>query len=76
MADEVTRPRPEGEETVQDIQIMLKSEANPVAIRHLTVSCKIVFVFVVCFFLICVFIVPLKAIIATCKRREQWTLVV
>ncbi|XP_072031624.1 LOW QUALITY PROTEIN: DNA replication licensing factor mcm5-A-like [Amphiura filiformis] len=36
MADEVTRPRPEGEETVQDIQIMLKSDANPVAIRNLT----------------------------------------
>ena len=38
MADEVTRPRPEGEENVQDIQIMLKSDANPVAIRNLTVS--------------------------------------
>eukprot|EP00057_Strongylocentrotus_purpuratus_P035774 XP_801948.1 PREDICTED: DNA replication licensing factor mcm5 [Strongylocentrotus purpuratus] len=34
-ADEVTRPRPEEEEDVQDIQIMLKSEANPIAIRNL-----------------------------------------
>lgn len=37
-ADEVTRPRPEEEEDVQDIQIMLKSEANPIAIRNLKVS--------------------------------------
>ncbi|XP_038072894.1 DNA replication licensing factor mcm5-like [Patiria miniata] len=39
MADEVTRPRPEGEEGVQeeveDIQIMLNSEANPISIRNL-----------------------------------------
>ncbi|XP_033627243.1 DNA replication licensing factor mcm5-like [Asterias rubens] len=35
MADEVTRPRPEGEEDLEDIQIMLNSEANPISIRHL-----------------------------------------
>ena len=38
MADEVTRPRPVGEEEVQDIQIALKSNSNPVQIRELRVS--------------------------------------
>jgi len=36
IADEITRPRPEGEETVKPIQIMLRSEANPIFIRQLT----------------------------------------
>lgn len=35
MADEVTKPRPLGEEEVQDIQITLKSEANPMSVREL-----------------------------------------
>uniref|UniRef100_A0A8C2F3D1 DNA replication licensing factor MCM5 n=1 Tax=Cyprinus carpio TaxID=7962 RepID=A0A8C2F3D1_CYPCA len=35
VADEVTRPRPLGEETVQDIQVMLKSDAHPASIRNL-----------------------------------------
>jgi len=36
IADEITRPRPEGEETVRNIQVMIRSEANPVFIRQLT----------------------------------------
>lgn len=36
IADEITRPRPEGEEAVKPIQIMLRSEANPIFIRQLT----------------------------------------
>jgi len=36
IADEITRPRPEGEEKVQNIQVMLRSEANPIFIRQLT----------------------------------------
>lgn len=35
VADEVTRPRPVGEETVQDIQVMLKSDAHHASIRGL-----------------------------------------
>ncbi|XP_037544407.1 DNA replication licensing factor mcm5-like [Nematolebias whitei] len=35
VADEVTRPRPVGEETVQDIQVMLKSDAHHASIRSL-----------------------------------------
>ena len=38
MADEVTKPRPLGEEEVQDIQITLKSDANAMSIRELRVS--------------------------------------
>jgi DNA replication licensing factor MCM5 len=34
-ADELTQPRPLGEEEVEDIQIMLKSNANPMLIRQL-----------------------------------------
>ncbi|XP_003387600.1 PREDICTED: DNA replication licensing factor mcm5-A-like [Amphimedon queenslandica] len=34
-ADELTQPRPIGEEKVQEIQIMLKSTTNPVQIRQL-----------------------------------------
>ena len=37
MADEITRPRPAGEEEVHDIQITLKSNANPVGVRDLKV---------------------------------------
>ena len=40
MADEITKPRPVGEEDVQDIQITLKSNANPIGIRTLKVSSK------------------------------------
>ncbi|XP_064602896.1 DNA replication licensing factor mcm5-like [Liolophura sinensis] len=35
VADEITQPRPEGEEEVQDIQVMLSSAANPCGIRNL-----------------------------------------
>uniref|UniRef100_L7M9Q6 DNA replication licensing factor MCM5 n=1 Tax=Rhipicephalus pulchellus TaxID=72859 RepID=L7M9Q6_RHIPC len=35
VADEVTRPRPEGEEDVADIQVLLKSEAHPVPMREI-----------------------------------------
>uniref|UniRef100_A0A8C0Q500 DNA replication licensing factor MCM5 n=4 Tax=Canis lupus TaxID=9612 RepID=A0A8C0Q500_CANLF len=35
VADEVTRPRPTGEEVLQDIQVMLKSDASPSSIRSL-----------------------------------------
>lgn len=38
MADEVTRPRPVGEEVLQDIQVMLKSDASPSSIRSLKVG--------------------------------------
>lgn len=38
VADEVTRPRPVEEETVQDIQVMLKSDAHPASIRNLKVG--------------------------------------
>jgi len=36
VADEVTAPRPEGEEDVEKIQITLQSEANPSSIRDLS----------------------------------------
>ncbi|XP_078388210.1 DNA replication licensing factor MCM5 [Cetorhinus maximus] len=35
VADEVTRPRPAGEETLQEIQVMLRSDANSANIRSL-----------------------------------------
>ena len=38
VADEVTRPRPEGDEELQDIQVMLTSKANPASMRALKVS--------------------------------------
>ncbi|KAG9335923.1 hypothetical protein JZ751_003480 [Albula glossodonta] len=40
VADEVTKPRPVGEEVVQDIQVMLKSDAHPASIRSLKVSVR------------------------------------
>ncbi|XP_055324079.1 DNA replication licensing factor Mcm5 [Sitodiplosis mosellana] len=39
VADEITSPRPEGEEEVQDIQILLQSNANPTNIRDLKSEC-------------------------------------
>lgn len=43
MADEVTKPRPLGEEEVQDIQITLKSDANPMSVRELRVcNCQVI----------------------------------
>lgn len=41
MADEVTKPRPLGEEEVQDIQITLKSDANAMSVRDLRVCFNI-----------------------------------
>lgn len=35
-ADEITRPRPDGDSHVENIQVMLRSEANPMCIRQLT----------------------------------------
>ncbi|GBN36275.1 DNA replication licensing factor mcm5-A [Araneus ventricosus] len=35
VADEITRPRPEGEEEVQDIQVTLRSNADPILLRDL-----------------------------------------
>ncbi|XP_058875365.1 LOW QUALITY PROTEIN: DNA replication licensing factor mcm5-like [Acipenser ruthenus] len=35
VADEVTKPRPAGEEAIQDIQVMLRSEGNPANMRSL-----------------------------------------
>ncbi|NXC43987.1 MCM5 factor, partial [Penelope pileata] len=35
VADEVTRPRPAGDEALQDIQVMLRSDANAASIRSL-----------------------------------------
>jgi DNA replication licensing factor MCM5 len=35
VADEVTAPRPEGEEDVEDIQIFLSSDANPASLRDM-----------------------------------------
>lgn len=37
VADEITRPRPEGEEEVEDIQVMLTSASNACGIRELKV---------------------------------------
>lgn len=37
VADELTAPRPEGEENVEDIQIMLSSDANASNLRELKV---------------------------------------
>ena len=36
VADEVTSPRPEGEEEVESIQVILQSESNPSSVRHLS----------------------------------------
>lgn len=41
VADEITSPRPEGEEEVQDIQVLLQSNGNPINIRDLKVCCII-----------------------------------
>lgn len=35
VADEITSPRPEGEEALEDIQVILKSEAEPLSVRGL-----------------------------------------
>lgn len=38
VADEITAPRPENEDQVEDIQILLQSNAHPTNIRDLKVS--------------------------------------
>lgn len=45
IADEITKPRPEGEEDVQDIQIMLTSKENPCNLRALKVFLLLYFFF-------------------------------
>lgn len=37
VADEITAPRPEGETEIQDIQVLLRADANPIAVRDLKV---------------------------------------
>ncbi|RWS16481.1 DNA replication licensing factor mcm5-A-like protein [Dinothrombium tinctorium] len=39
VADEVTKPRAIGEETVKDIQVMLRSDSNPISLRDLKSEC-------------------------------------
>ena len=38
VADEITKPRPTGEEDVHDIQVILHSSANPASLRSLKVQ--------------------------------------
>lgn len=38
LADELTAPRPEGEEKVEDIQVLLSSDAHAANLRELKVS--------------------------------------
>ena len=40
VADEITKPRPDGEEEVEDIQIMLTSTSNACNIRQLKVDSR------------------------------------
>lgn len=42
VADEITSPRPEGEEVIQDIQVLLQSNGNPINIRDLKVRYRAV----------------------------------
>lgn len=35
VADEITQPRPEGEEEIKDIQILVVSDDNPIILRNL-----------------------------------------
>ncbi len=52
-ADELTQPRPLGEEAVEDIQVLLHSDANPVQIRKLRVRLSYTHTHaIVCFLLI------------------------
>lgn len=37
VADELTKPRPEGEEQVEDIQVLLTSDANATSLRGMKV---------------------------------------
>lgn len=41
LADELTAPRPEGEEKVEDIQVLLSSDAHPSNLRELKVDLNI-----------------------------------
>lgn len=43
LADELTAPRPEGEEKVEDIQVLLSSDAHPSNLRELKVSFFVLF---------------------------------
>lgn len=38
VADEITNPRPPGEEEMEDVQVLLSSEANCVSLRGMKVS--------------------------------------
>lgn len=46
VADELTAPRPEEEEEIQDIQIILSSDSNPSQLRDLKVLLSIISQFV------------------------------
>lgn len=45
VADELTAPRPEEEEEIEDIQIILNSDSNPSQLRDLKVPCLFCFAF-------------------------------
>lgn len=47
VADELTTPRPEGEEQVEDIQIMLSSDAIPSDLRALKVRSLSMYIFLI-----------------------------
>lgn len=40
MADEITRPRPEDDQEMHDIQILIKSDENPQAVRTIKASIR------------------------------------
>lgn len=46
LADELTAPRPEGEERVEDIQVLLSSDAHPSSLRGMKV--RFVFTLFLC----------------------------
>jgi len=43
VANDITNPRPAGQEEVRDIQIMLNLDDKPQSIRHIKVILKIIF---------------------------------
>lgn len=45
VADELTTPRPEGEEVLQDIQIMLSSDAHPTNLRNMKVNFYVILIY-------------------------------
>ena len=66
-ADESTRPRPEGEEEIQDIQVTLKSDAHPDGIRYLKACTQLLYSYS---YHECNFLCPLPLITASCRSSE------